>query len=195
MNTAADDDLQSAEERAVIARTRQWIERAVIGLNLCPFARAPYVSQRVRYEVSKAVDTEVLLDELCGELQSLKAADPAECETTLLIVPHVLADFLDFNDFLDEIDAAIEVLGLDGEIQVASFHPDYQFAGTDTGDIENFTNRSPLPIFHLLRESSIEKAVDAMADSEEIYRRNMATLRKLGSSGWAELWRDPDESA
>lgn len=195
MSSPANEDFHTEDDRAIIARTRQWIERAVIGLNLCPFARAPYVAQRVRYRVSEAVDTGTLLDELCGELQSLSAADVADCETTLLIVPHVLADFLDFNDFLDEADAAVDVLGLEGEIQVASFHPDYQFEGTAVDDVENFSNRSPWPILHLLRETSIDRAVHAMSDSEEIYRRNIATLRKLGEHGWAELWRDPDKGA
>lgn len=195
MNSPGNKDFHTEDDRAIIARTRQWIERAVIGLNLCPFARAPYVAQRVRYRVSEAVDTGTLLDELCGELQSLSAANVADCETTLLIVPHVLADFLDFNDFLDEADAAVDVLGLEGEIQVASFHPDYQFEGTAVDDVENFSNRSPWPILHLLRETSIDRAVHAMSDSEEIYRRNIATLRKLGERGWAELWRDPDKGA
>ena len=195
MTANLDQAGQAETDRAIVARTRQWIERAVIGLNLCPFARAPYVAQRVRYQVSQATDTEMLLDELCGELQSLRAADAAECETSLLIIPHVLADFLDFNDFLDQVDAAIDVLGLQGEIQVASFHPDYQFAETAADDIENFSNRSPFPILHLLREASIERAVDSLNDSEDIYRRNKATLRALGAQGWAELWRDPDEGA
>ena len=195
MTANLDQAGQAETDRAIVARTRQWIERAVIGLNLCPFARVPYVAQRVRYQVSQATDTEMLLDELCGELQSLRAADAAECETSLLIIPHVLADFLDFNDFLDQVDAAIDVLGLQGEIQVASFHPDYQFAETAADDIENFSNRSPFPILHLLREASIERAVDSLNDSEDIYRRNKATLRALGTKGWADLWRDPDEGA
>lgn len=178
-----------------MARTRQWMERAVIGLNLCPFARAPSVAGRVRFRVSRARDTEALVEELRDELQGLQAADPTECETSLLIVPHLLGDFLDFNDFLDRADAAIDALGLRGELQVASFHPDYQFAGTQADDVENNSNRSPYPTLHLLRESSIERAVEAMPDSADIYRRNMVTLRKLGHAGWASLWRDPGEDA
>ncbi|MGB0134445.1 DUF1415 domain-containing protein [Dokdonella sp.] len=195
MNPATATHIQAEGDGEIIARTRHWIERAVIGLNLCPFARAPFIAQRVRYRVSEARDTGTLLDELCGELQSLRAADPVDCETSLLIIPHVLADFLEFNDFLDEADAAIKVLGLEGEIQVASFHPDYQFADAAADDIENFSNRSPLPMLHLLREASIERAVDSMTDSDEIYRRNMVTLRTLGVEGWADLWRDPGEGA
>lgn len=172
-----------------ITDTRQWIEQAVVGLNLCPFARAPYLDGRVCFRVSRARDTDGLLDDLCGELQSLHAADPEDCETSLLIAPFVLADFLDFNDFLDSADAAIDVLKLDGVIQVASFHPQYSFADSSPQDIENCTNRSPWPTLHLLRESSIEHAVDSVADPEAIYRRNVDTLRKLGWDGWARLWR------
>lgn len=172
-----------------VADTRLWIERAVIGLNLCPFARTPFLENRVCFRVSHARDTDALLDDLCGELQTLHAVDPADCETTLLIAPFVLADFLDFNDFLDSADAAIDVLKLEGEIQVASFHPHYQFGDNAANDIENCTNRSPWPILHLLRESSIERAVEMIPDTDAIYRRNMDTLRKLGWSGWAQLWQ------
>lgn len=175
---------------AIVAATRLWLERAVIGLNLCPFARAPYIHGRVRFHVSHATDTDGLLDDLLGELQSLNAADLQDCETTLLIHPYVLNDFLEFNDFLDSADAAVEVLKLEGELQVASFHPDYCFADSAPDDIENHTNRSPYPILHLLRESSIERAVDAVADPDEIYERNIETLRELGKSGWDALWVD-----
>ncbi len=167
--------------------TTRWLERAVIGLNLCPFARAPHLQGRLRLRVSHARDTDTLLDDLCGELQSLAAADPADCETTLLIHPHVLGDFLDYNDFLDSADAAVETLKLDGVLQVASFHPQYQFAGTDAADIENASNRSPYPTLHLLREASVERAAEAMTDPDEIYRRNIETRRKRGSAGWTAL--------
>lgn len=177
-------------EASCIADTRRWIERAVIGLNLCPFARAPYLDGRVCFRVSHASDSDALLDDLCGELQTLHAADPEDCETTLLIAPFVLADFLDFNDFLDAADAAIDVLKLDGVIQIASFHPQYCFADSAPEDIENCTNRSPWPILHLLRESSIERAVDSMTDPDAIYRRNVDTLRRLGWAGWKALWSE-----
>ncbi len=177
------------EEAAYIADTRRWIERAVIGLNLCPFARTPLLENRVCFRVSHARDTDALLDDLCGELQTLQAAELADCETTLLIAPFVLGDFLDFNDFLDSADAAIDVLKLDGLIQIASFHPHYCFADSAADDIENCTNRSPWPILHLLRESSIEQALELVSDPEAIYRRNVDTLRKLGWDGWASLWR------
>lgn len=172
---------------AIIALTQAWLEKAVIGLNLCPFAKAVYVKQQIRYVVSQATDTDALLRELKTELQFLQDSDPAEIDTTLLILPEVLSDFLDYNDFLDTADEAIEDLELDGEIQIASFHPDYQFAGTNADDIENYTNRSPYPILHLLREASIERAVEAFPEAEEIYEKNMETLRKLGLQGWANL--------
>ena len=180
---------ETPADPAIIASTRVWLERAVIGLNLCPFARAPYQQQRIRYRVSHATDTDSLLDDLCGELQSLQVAKPADCETTLLIHPFVLQDFLEFNDFLDSADAALTALGFDGELQVASFHPDYQFADSPPDDIANFTNRSPYPILHLLRESSIERAIEAIDDPDAIYRRNIETLRRLGRQGWHALWR------
>lgn len=172
---------------AIIVLTQAWLEKAVIGLNLCPFAKAVYVKQQIRYVVSQATDTDALLTELKTELQFLQDSDPAEVDTTLLILPEVLDDFLDYNDFLDTADEAIEDLELDGEIQIASFHPDYQFAGTNADDIENYTNRSPYPILHLLREASIERAVEAFPEAEEIYEKNMETLRKLGLQGWTNL--------
>ncbi len=185
-NTAITAGLRP-EDAPTIDATRRWVERAVVGLNLCPFARAPFVQGRIRYAVSHARDTDALLDDLCGELQSLAAADPADCETTLLIHPHVLGDFLDYNDFLDSADAAVETLKLDGVLQVASFHPHYQFADSAPDDIENATNRSPYPTLHLLREASVERAAEAMTDPDEIYRRNIDTLRKLGRAGWDAL--------
>jgi len=176
---------------AMIARTRDWLEKAVIGLNLCPFAKAVVVKQQVRYVVSDATDEEQLLADLLQELEWLYDADPAQVETTLIIHPHVLVDFLDYNDFLDVADAAVSELNLDGEIQVASFHPDYQFADTQYDDIDNFSNRSPYPTLHLLRESSVEKAVAAFPDAANIYARNIETLRQLGHPGWKALWTDP----
>lgn len=173
----------------VIAQTRDWIEQAVIGLNLCPFAKAPYASNRIRYCVSDAESTDGLLVDLSRELLGLQDADPMACETTLLIHPRALTDFLDYNDFLDEADALLESLGLTGEIQVATFHPRYQFAGSGPDDIENYTNRSPYPMLHLLRESSVERAVDAAGDEvAAIGERNMETLRRLGFEGWRRLW-------
>jgi hypothetical protein len=170
-----------------IARTRAWVEQAVIGLNLCPFARSVQAREQIRYVVSDAVDEEGLLQSLCEELDLLAAADPAALETTLLIHPHVMQDFLDYNDFLEAADGAVDALGYTGLLQVASFHPMYQFAGTSADDVTNATNRSPLPTLHLLRESSIERAVQAFGDTDRIYRTNVQTLRALGKPGWAEV--------
>jgi hypothetical protein len=178
------------EDAPYIVATTYWLERAVIGLNLCPFARAPHVQSKVRMRVSQAHDTDALLDDLCGELQSLNALTAEECETGLLIHPFVLTDFLDYNDFLDVADAALQTLGLEGEWQVASFHPAYQFADTNADDVENFSNRSPYPTLHLLRESSIERAMEVMSDTDAIYRRNIETLNALGIDGWKALWTD-----
>jgi hypothetical protein len=175
---------------AVIAATRTWLERAVIGLNLCPFAKAVFLDDRVRYRVSEARSPEALLEDLSDELLTLQAADPDQCETTLLIHPYVLDDFLEYNDFLDAAEAVVSLLGLSGEIQVASFHPHYQFADTGPDDIENYTNRSPYPTLHLLRESSIERALAAIPDASEIYEKNIETLRHLGHEGWRRLWLD-----
>lgn len=171
----------------VIARTRRWLEKAVIGLNLCPFAKPVYTKDQIRYTVSGAETPEALLAELIGELQALAATDPGAIETTLLIHPSVLNDFLDYNDFLAVADAAVEDLGLTGVLQIASFHPQYQFAGTAPDDIESYTNRSPYPMLHLLREASVERAVAAFPDTAEIYEKNIATLRRLGHEGWKRL--------
>ncbi len=170
-----------------IEDTRHWLERAVIGLNLCPFAKAVHVKEQIRWVESAAGDPEQLLEDLARELRFLAAADPAIVETTLLIHPHALADFLDYNDFLDVADAAVESLGLAGVLQVASFHPDYQFAGTAPDDAENLSNRSPYPTLHLLREASIDAAVAAFPEADSIYERNIETLRRLGFEGWRRL--------
>jgi hypothetical protein len=167
--------------------TRHWLEKAVIGLNLCPFAKAVHLKQQIRWVESPAADSASLLQELERELTRLAAADPSTHDTTLLIHPCVLTAFLDYNDFLDEADAAIHRLGLDGVIQAASFHPQYQFAGTAPDDVENLTNRSPHPMLHLLREASIARAVEAFADTVSIYERNIETLRRIGSDGWNAL--------
>ncbi|MEL1265359.1 DUF1415 domain-containing protein [Pseudoxanthomonas putridarboris] len=173
-----------------IAATRRWLERAVIGLNLCPFAKAVYVKQQVRFVLSDATTPEALLEQLAEELVLLRDADPAEVDTTLIVHPDVLADFLDYNDFLENADAAIEALDLQGELQVASFHPDYQFAGTAPNDIGNYTNRSPYPTLHLLREASIDRAVEAYPDPYVIVERNLETMDRLGHEGWRKLFAD-----
>lgn len=171
---------------AVVA-TQRWLERAVIGLNLCPFAKAVYVKQQVRFVLSAATTTAELLEELGNELVRLRDTLADEIDTTLLIHPQVLGEFLDYNDFLDEGDDLLEALDLDGVIQIASFHPQYQFAGTEPDDIENCSNRSPFPMLHLLREDSVARAVEAFPDPDAIVERNLETLRKLGPDGWKNL--------
>ena len=180
MSTAIDDDV-------VVAATVHWLEQAVIGLNLCPFAKAVHAKGQIRYVVSHADTPEALLEQLMEELQHLADADPAKVDTTLLIHPNVLADFEDYNEFLDVADAALEDMELDGELQVASFHPHYQFADTHQNDIENYTNRSPYPTLHLLREDSVERAVEAFPEASDIFEKNIATLRALGHDAWDKL--------
>jgi len=177
-----------------IEDTRHWLERAVIGLNLCPFAKAVHVKEQIRWVESAAESPEQLLEDLVRELQFLAAADPAIVETTLLIHPRVLADFLDYNDFLDVADAVVEALGLTGVLQVASFHPGYRFEGTAPDDVANFSNRSPHPMLHLLREDSISRAVAAFPEAATIYERNVQTLRRLGALGWEQLLSDAEDT-
>ncbi|WP_024302834.1 DUF1415 domain-containing protein [Pseudogulbenkiania sp. MAI-1] len=182
MTTPSDND--------IIAATRLWVEKAVIGLNLCPFAKSVYVKNQVRFVVSHAPHIDALLEELERELQLLADTDPEEIDTTLLIHPDILTDFLDYNDFLDIADEVVEELGYAGTLQVASFHPDYQFEGTEKDDIENYTNRSPYPTLHLLRESSIDRAVEAFPEADAIYEKNIETMKRLGHEGWAALGFD-----
>ena len=176
-----------AGDEQIIAATERWLERAVIGLNLCPFAKAVHVKKQVRYVVSNATTPEALLETLMDELQALSDADPGQIDTTLLIHPFVLTDFADYNEFLDVADAAVEDMQLDGELQVASFHPQYQFADTHINDIGNYTNRAPYPILHLLREDSIERAVAAFPEADDIFGKNIETMEKLGHDGWDAL--------
>lgn len=179
--------LETSPHAPEIVATRRWLEQVVIGLNLCPFARAPHLKGRVRIVVSQARNEDELVADLAEELGHLAACDIDETETTLLIHPQVLGDFLDFNDFLDIADATVQALGLEGELQVASFHPDYQFGDAAPDAVENCTNRSPYPTLHLLREASIERAVDAVEDTDAIYQRNIETLRRIGWEGWEKL--------
>ncbi len=187
--TTVDNQKMTADD-TIIAATRNWLVQAVIGLNLCPFARAVYAGERIRYVVSGATTPAALLEALAEELRTLAAADEAVTETTLLIHPRVLGDFLDYNDFLGLAEALVEDLGLDGVLLVASFHPQYQFADTEPDDVSNCSNRSPYPTLHLLRESSIERAVMTHPDTGQIYKNNIETLRRLGREGWARLGTD-----
>lgn len=175
------------DPEAIEADVRRWLERAVIGLNLCPFAKAVYVKQQVRIVISDASTERALLEQLGEELVRLRDTPAETVDTTLLVHPLVLTDFLDYNDFLDDADALVEALQLDGVLQIASFHPDYRFADTDADDPGNLTNRAPYPILHLLREDSVERAVAAYPQPDAIIARNIATMRELGVAGFRAL--------
>jgi hypothetical protein len=179
--------MSAASHPEIVAATRTWLERAVIGLNLCPFAKSVHVKELVRYVVSEAKDTDALLDELERELKFLVDIAPEEVDMTLLMTPGVLTDFDDFTDFLDLVEVVLRTHGLVGTLQVASFHPDYVFAGEDADDIANCTNRSPYPTLHLIREASLARATAAFPDASEIYLRNIETMRALGLEGWQAL--------
>lgn len=170
-----------------IAATKLWLERAVIGLNLCPFAKGVHVKNQVRYVVSAAQTSEELLADVLKEFEVLAEASREKIDTTLLIHPHVLTDFLDYNDFLEVVDNALEDVDLAGILQVASMHPQFQFADTEPDDITNFTNRSPYPTLHILREESIDEAVAAIPEAETIFDKNIETMTKLGHEGWNAL--------
>jgi uncharacterized protein len=171
----------------VVAETRAWVDEAVIGLNLCPFAKAVQVKNLIRYVATAAATPDALREVLIAELVRLRDAAPEEVETTVLVHPQVLQDFHDFNDFLDEADAVLAALDLEGVLQVANFHPDFQFAGTDADDIGNATNRSPYPTLHLIREASIDRAVEVFPEAESIFEVNLETMEALGAEGWQAL--------
>ena len=178
----------AAASDAIISATRDWVERAVIGLNLCPFAKSVFVKKQVRYALTAASTADELLAELEAELTRLANTDAADLDTTLLIHPLAMTDFLDYHFFLAEVDALNRNLGFDGVFQIASLHPQYEFAGSEPDDIANFTNRSPYPTLHLLRESSIDRAVAAFPDAADIFERNIETMERLGHEGWKKLW-------
>ena len=174
-------------EDQVIADTQAWLDKAVIGLNLCPFAKAVVTKKQVRYVVCMDCEPEQVLNMLQEEMQLLINTDAAVLDTTLLIAPNLLPDFLDFNEFLFDCDSVLLSMELEGVLQIADFHPRYQFAGTQPDDISNFTNRAPYPTLHLLREKSIDKAVEAFPDASLIYERNVKVLEELGREGWEDL--------
>jgi hypothetical protein len=163
----------------VVAATKAWLEKDVIGLNLCPFAQAVHSAGQIRYFVSEAESVKALRADLLEEILFLKEADPEKVDTTLIIHPRVLSDFYEFNDFLDIADSVVNDLGLRGDIQVASFHPRYQFEGTEPDDVTNRTNRSPYPTLHLLREASVERALENYPDADAIPQKNIETMRRL----------------
>jgi hypothetical protein len=179
--------MNKVSAEVMVQDTLRWLERAVIGLNLCPFAKSVYVKGQVHCAVSAADDLETLRDDLLRELRDLVALDASVRDTTVLVIQNLLQDFYDYNDFLNVADDCLVALDLEGVIQIASFHPLYQFAGTDQDDITNFTNRSPYPTLHFIREASIDRAVAAFPDAEDIFEANMATMTRLGVQGWQDL--------
>jgi hypothetical protein len=177
-----------ADTGQILTDTKTWLERAVIGLNLCPFAKSVFVKKQVRYALTAASNADELLAELEHELNLLLATPAEQLDTTLLIHPRAMTDFLDYHFFIAEAVALIRNLDFEGVFQIASLHPKYEFAGSETDDIANFTNRSPYPTLHLLRESSIDRAVAAFPDAERIFERNIETMERLGQAGWKKLW-------
>lgn len=182
------DEQESDADRAIVARIISWVERVVIGLGLCPFAKAVQAKGQVRYVLCQAESTQALLADLKTELLALAAADETRVDTTLLIHPRVLGDFLDYNDFLSEADALLVDLQLEGVLQIASFHPDYCFAGSPADDPANLSNRSPYPLLHLLREASVTRALDTLPEPSAIYERNIQTLRAMDPATRAQLF-------
>ncbi len=180
-------DPDTLDEATIVAWTRSWVEHAVIGLNLCPFANSVFRNQQIAYRVSHAREPESLLQDLTQAMHSLLSTPAATMDTLLLIHPWALTDFLDFNDFLGIAEALLEDSGLSGVLQLASFHPQYQFAGVAADDVTNGTNRSPFPVLHLLREDSLDSAIASVPDTDTIIERNLATLRRLGKTGLLEL--------
>lgn len=180
-------DAAACDDNVVVADMVRWLERAVIGLNLCPFAKSVHVKDQIHYVVSHATDARELLQDLAAELEALAEASPEKRDTTLLIAPLAMPDFLDFNDFLELADELVESMDLAGILQVASFHPHFQFEGTLADDVTNCTNRAPYPTLHLLREESIDRAVEVFPEAQEIFERNMELLERLGAAGWADL--------
>lgn len=187
MHTRTDTSPPITDPETVTQDTIRWLERAVIGLNLCPFAKGVHAKGQIHYVVSHATDSREVLQELARELEALAESSPEKRDTTLLMVPGCFADFLEFNDFLEAVDGLVDALDLGGILQVASFHPHFQFAGTEPDDVTNCTNQAPYPTLHLLRESSIEQAVQAFPEAETIYERNMQVLQDMGMEGWRAL--------
>ena len=180
-------DTAHLDINTVSEHTKQWLEKAVIGLNLCPFAKAPHVKNLVRIMVSEARHLDGFLEDLDRELQLLGNTPASELETTLLVHPTLFPDFETFNQMLEIADDAVVENELEGIVQIAPFHPDFQFEGTEADDISNYTNRSPYPTLHLIREDSIAKATEAFPDASAIFDRNIALLEKMGHEGWDKL--------
>ena len=172
---------------AITAAVRRWVETVVVDLNLCPFAGRELRQQRIRFVVSPATTEAQLLASLQTELERLETHP--DTETTLLIHPRVLQDFDDYNQFLETADDLLGAMDVDGIYQIASFHPHYQFAETAAEDVENYTNRSPYPMLHLLREQSLERSIASYPATEQIPLRNIALMKRLGITRLKQLLR------
>jgi hypothetical protein len=177
----------SGNDAVVVADTERWLRRAVIGLNLCPFAKAVDVKGQIHYAVSRSMGFKDLLDDLDKELKDLAALAAVDRDTTLFVAPHCLADFLEFNDFLTQANRLLVKKGYEGVFQIASLHPLYEFADAEPDDMANYTNRAPHPTLHILREESIDRAVKAFPHAEAIFQANIDTMRRIGLAGWDAL--------
>ena len=175
------------DHEKIIKAVRHWVETLVVGLNLCPFAKRELINNRVHFTVTEATTVEQLLSTLQLELELLN--NDQSIETTLLIHPNVLQDFYDYNEFLDYADGLLVEMELDGIYQIASFHPNYQFADTEADDVENYSNRSPYPLLHLIREQSLERAIADYPDSDQIPQRNVELLKSLGRDKMEALFQ------
>ncbi|MEL6223510.1 MAG: DUF1415 domain-containing protein [Cyanobacteria bacterium J06626_14] len=178
----------SRDRQAITMAIQQWLEQVVIGLNLCPFAASPYRNQQITIQVSMAHTEEALLNDLIAELRLLDQLSPEQLETTLLVTPFLLSDFEDYNEFLGQVDELLVQFGWEGQYQVASFHPHYRFAGTQSDDIENLTNRAPYPILHILREASISRALTSYTNPEAIPETNIQTVTQLNEQDVKRLF-------
>lgn len=176
-------------EQQIKEAVTEWVEKAVIGLNLCPFAKSVHKKNQIRFKISHSQSIVELCGELSHECIQLADADEDLLDTTLLITPQLFEEFVEFNDFLDLADQILITLGLDDELQIASFHPRYQFDGTAADDLSNYTNRAPYPILHLLRQKSLNRAIESYPDTAEIYQRNINRMNKLGLQGWHDLFK------
>ncbi len=172
--------LNMLNEEQVITQTRQWVQDIVMRHNLCPFAHKPFRNDVIRYHVCMAAQEEAVVEALINEMKRLRDADREKLETTLLVTPNCFHSFDDYNQFLNVVDVLIEQFNLEGVIQVASFHPDYQFADLEPDDVRNYTNRSLHPMFHLILEKSIEEARESYPDVHEIPENNMKLLADMG---------------
>ena len=195
MKRRSEPGVQPPAEAVILNRTRHWLEHTVIGLNLCPFANSVFRKNQIDYRISRAGDTDQLVQDLLLTAESLLNVPAEQTDTALLIHPWVLTDFLEYNDFLGVAEAVFDAAGLSGVLQIASFHPDYRFADEEPDDITHFTNRSPYPMLHLLREASLDQAIAAYRETEDIVTHNLATLRRIGFAGWVERQPPADDGS